>query len=512
MLVYFNVLRLWYTDLWGHVAYGRWMLDHGALPTLEPFMPLAASVRVINYCWLSQLIFALVERWGGAAALSNLFALTVTARYIVMARTCYLQTRRLGLAMGGMLGGFLLSWVRNPIMRPEIFAALCFQLLLWVLAAHDSGAWQRSDHTNESPERPWGWGMWTAVPLLFAAWVNLHASFLVGLVVLGAHLAGRVIEVCIEARRFDASALLADRSARRWVALCALAGLAVLINPRGPGVVADAMAISRNPNLRTVSEWLPLGPSSLFGRLFALSWGVLVVIFRLSRRRVRPVEALLLGLFVTGTFLSGRFLMWYVPVYLYAVLPHIAEIAGRWLPARPAPAMDGPGALPPGRSFRYTVVALFVLWATFASSHLSDALLGAEPRKPESLYHHGTPRGIADYLIAHPPAGQVWNSQALGDWITWAWLSHHGPDQPLIKLFTNTHMHLIPTQVWNDYQAIGTMRPGWKGLLERYEADTMVISKIQHPLLAREARDLAGWTVQYEDEIGLVVTRNAAKP
>ena len=41
LLVYFNVLGLWYTDLWSHVAYGRWIIDHRALPTFEPFLPLA---------------------------------------------------------------------------------------------------------------------------------------------------------------------------------------------------------------------------------------------------------------------------------------------------------------------------------------------------------------------------------------------------------------------------------------------------------------------------------------
>lgn len=514
MLVYLNVLRLWYTDLWGHVAYGRWILDHRALPVHEPFMPLAADVRVINYCWLAQVIFALVERWGGAAALSNLFAVTVLVRYTVMARTCYVQTRRLELAIGGMLVGFLLNWVRNPVMRPEVFAALCFQLLLWILAAHDAGAWQRPENADPDAEPRWGRTCWLGVPLLFVAWVNLHASVLIGLVVLGSHLAGRGAEVCLKQRRLDMAAVLADRQTRRWAALTALAGLAILVNPRGPGMVADAIAISNNPNLKTVNEWLPLSPSGVGGRLFALSWGLLVVIMRLSRRRVRPVEAILLTVFVVGTYLSGRVVLWYVPVYVYTVLPHVAEIVGRWFPARAAETR-APGALPSGRSFRYTWVCLGLVWAAFALSHLSDRVLGAAPRPPQDLYVEATPRGIADYLIAHPPKGQVWNSQALGDWITWAWMKHYGDDAPMIKLFTNTHMHLIPPRVWADYQKIGLLRPGWQELLEQYHADTLVISKPQHYVMARDIRQVSGWTIQYEDENGLVVTRNAtsgAKP
>ncbi len=36
----FPQFRLWHNDLWGHIAYGRWIVDHKALPETEPLMPL----------------------------------------------------------------------------------------------------------------------------------------------------------------------------------------------------------------------------------------------------------------------------------------------------------------------------------------------------------------------------------------------------------------------------------------------------------------------------------------
>src|SRR5262249_45387513 len=159
----------------------------------------------------------------------------------------YVQTRRLSLAMTGLLAGFFLSWVRNPILRPEIFAALAFQLFLWVLTAHDRGAWQLPDGDENDTRRDttvrWGWGVWVGVAVLFAFWVNLHASVLIGLVVLGAHFAGRVIEVCLARRKLDLAALLSDRSVRNWALLGVVAGLAIMINPRGPYMLVDSIAI-----------------------------------------------------------------------------------------------------------------------------------------------------------------------------------------------------------------------------------------------------------------------------
>ena len=46
LFVFLSHRPLWHTDLWGHLAYGRWMWEHGALPATEPFMPLAREVPI----------------------------------------------------------------------------------------------------------------------------------------------------------------------------------------------------------------------------------------------------------------------------------------------------------------------------------------------------------------------------------------------------------------------------------------------------------------------------------
>ena len=53
------------TDLWCHVLYGQWILEHRAIPAADPFCPLATSAPVVDSVWLSQVIFALVQRAGG---------------------------------------------------------------------------------------------------------------------------------------------------------------------------------------------------------------------------------------------------------------------------------------------------------------------------------------------------------------------------------------------------------------------------------------------------------------
>src|SRR5262245_61988017 len=66
-----NYEALYYTDLWSHVQYGHWIVDHRAIPTEDLFMPLAKGMPLVDSAWLAQAIFAQVDTWGGHEGLST---------------------------------------------------------------------------------------------------------------------------------------------------------------------------------------------------------------------------------------------------------------------------------------------------------------------------------------------------------------------------------------------------------------------------------------------------------
>src|SRR5205085_786958 len=67
-----NYTPLYHTDLWSHVQYGGWILEHQTLPSEDLFQPLSKGMPVQDSAWGAQAIFAQVEAWGGAEALSTL--------------------------------------------------------------------------------------------------------------------------------------------------------------------------------------------------------------------------------------------------------------------------------------------------------------------------------------------------------------------------------------------------------------------------------------------------------
>jgi hypothetical protein len=201
-----NYMRLFYSDIWGHVAYGNWMLDHKSLPTEEPFAPLAEGMPVMCTAWLGQIVLGAAGRAGGTEAYSALFAVSITLTYLILARVCYLQTSRMGLSVIAAFLAWGVNWGRHAVIRPEMFGGLCFAVLLWLVVRSDPN--RRRDRGEEIQLSLAGrLILWLGVPVLFALWANLHGSYIVGFAVLGGYALGRGIEVlwrgatCARARR-----------------------------------------------------------------------------------------------------------------------------------------------------------------------------------------------------------------------------------------------------------------------------------------------------------------------
>lgn len=492
-----NYEPLYYTDLWSHVQYGHWILDHRALPTEDVFMPLAEGMPLVDSAWLSQAIFAQVDYWGGHEGLSTLYALTMLAAYAIFSRAFYLLTGRISLSLGGMALALFIGWPRYLVMRPEIFGLLAFAILFWLVVRENR--LQAFDDDATSPEAPAPWDRWlpfVGVPVLFVAWANLHGSFPVGIVLLGCYFLGRLIDVAWRTR--DVQAVIADRGLRRWLVLGELALAATLINPYGMDLLISTVRFSQNPNLKDILEWYPLKLVDLEGLECVAGWILLIVVLRHSRRRVTAAEILLLLIFTAAVAKNIRMIAWFSPVLVLVMLPHAADILQRYFPKRIAAPSESEQPVSGNLSFRYSLLSLLVIWMCFAFSPMSQPVLGGKVRKTERLYSSQTPYELTDWLQKNPPQGQIWNPQWWGDW-----LRLKGPAD--MKVFVTSQIHLIPPYVWQDYLRVFNMTGSWQQTLQRYRVTTMVIDKRLQPRLSAIVRREPNWKVAYEDDKALVM-------
>ncbi|WP_417395575.1 hypothetical protein [Gimesia chilikensis] len=474
--VLFSSMPLWHTDIWGHLAYGRLIWETGSIPDFAPFMPLASGMSFIDTAWLSQITAFKMFDIAGVAGIKFLYAAAITA---CMTLLLYRVQQRTGSFVWSMLcvAGFLLcDWKQLGIVRPQLAGLLCFVTLFFFMT---SPTWKKAN--------------WVLIPLLFIFWANLHGSFPVGLGLIGCFLVGRAVDVSWKARNWKA--MLGDSGTRRYLILLEVSAIAVLLNPYGLQLYSEVFSFSSNSNLADLIEWNPLTLRMYQGKTAALIALLLVIASRFTPRRISTTEVLLLvGLGVSAMW-SSRMIIWWAPVAAYYLAIHGAAIC-RWKLKRLA---DPSG----GKVFcagKWTIVSIGMVWICFAITPMGSFMLHGKLVDFKRSVSEYTPIGAVEYLKEKQIQGQLFNSMELGDYLLWA-----GPEN--LNIFANSHVHLLPREVWNHYLRISNRAGDTEELLDRYGVKTIVLDLPRRESLMKSLTKEGVWRVGYKDGRSVVLLR-----
>ena len=475
-----SYLPLWHSDLWGHLSYGRWIWNARAVPQVEPLMSLAQGVPFIDTAWLSQLIgYQLVGHFGVAGA-QFMYAGLISLAFALVLGVVYQRTGSLIATLAAFVTFGWGAYQQLLVVRPQLAGLVCFALVIVVATSTTGRRWH-----------------WWGIPLTFALWANLHGSFLMGLGLLGLMAIGRAFDVIWRTGRIGAA--LRDSEARRLVLLTQIAAAAVLLNPYGIGIYGEVIAVVSNPNLEDLFEWSPLSLRMLQGQAAAAITISLFLLYRMSPRRLQCGEVLSLIGFGLATLWTSRLIHWWAPLAAYYVGVHLAAI--RWKNfGRPVEERRSSGL--------NTVVACGLVWIFFAFTPFGNTLLHGQAKDAQlaaKSYKKAlsalTPLGVTAHLNAEPPVGQVFNTYEWGDYLTWA-----GPEK--MQVFLNSHAHLVPREVWQDYMAISSASANWEQKLDQYSVNVVVVDVAQRGALIKAIKlKKETWELSYEDGIGAVFRR-----
>lgn len=217
-------------DTYMHIAAGRWMLAHRALPAADPFSYTMAGAHWAPGEWFGEVVLAAVyaaSGWGGVVVLTAAcfgLAIGVLTRFL---------TRRLE-----SLPAVIAALAGAVLVLPHLLArshVLALPLMVWWC-----GALIGARDDNRSPP-------WTLLPVM-ALWANLHASFLFG-IALAFYLGG-------EAVLYAPAGRARVKELRRW-GLFVLAALAVsVLNPNGVTALVQPFRLMAMPALQSgFGEW-----------------------------------------------------------------------------------------------------------------------------------------------------------------------------------------------------------------------------------------------------------------
>ncbi len=455
-----GIFPIFESDLFWHLASGRFMLEHRAIPRVDPFRFGAGEQLWVDHEWAFQLLVHTIERLGG---LDGLIVLRAAALGL-FAFLLFAVARGAGLG-GGLAGlvalGATLGVRPRFLVRPEI-ATLFAIILLLLLLDRDERLHGRKDRDRFGAS---GFGGLVRLVALVVVWVNFHGEALLAPGLAFLFLLGTMLEGPPTARRSRATWI-------RLLGVPAILGLCLLVNPYGWRLIEVPLGIvgalddlpAHNP------EWLSAFAAPqpyLFGGLAAV-WALFIV------ARVR-----------TGAWVA---LPWALPAAAMSILALCGVRHQALYFAVAAPfAAHCLAALPEARGLgarRERVLAAIVVTAALGTALWSAFPPASGPLRPRhgglawgfGLAPGRFPVGLAERLAQRPAIGPLYNELVHGGYLLWRL-------HPPRRVFVDGRMELEPKLLreiaaarrndsdWAEFLA----RRGAVGALVRYETKPVPI-------------------------------------
>jgi hypothetical protein len=448
-------------DTYMHIAVGRWMLAHHALPTADPFSFTMAGAHWAPGEWLGEFVLATTYNgagWGGV------IVLTAACFGLAIGLLTWFLSRRLEPlpAVIAALAGAVLV-LPHLLARPHVVALPL--MVLWcgaVLAARDD---------NRDPP-------WFVLPAM-VLWANLHGSFLFGIALAG-YLGGEAVLA-----REGWPARLTE--GRRWGGFIVAAIAVSLLNPNGVTALVQPFRLMAMPALQAgFSEWMPA-----------------------ALTQFPALEAWLLGMLALG-FLTGTRLPW-TRVILVIGLVHIAlahvrhadllglvgplavaaalgpRLMNLMQPAAASPLLRGAAILaqPPQLPGRLLIVALAAIVSL-------PVLLRPIDRAADAI----TPQAALAAAGRLGLTGPVFNSEAFGGYLIFSGVPTFIDGR--IELYGNDFLAAYLKAERGDTAVLA-------GLFDRYHV-AWALLQTQSPAVPALDR-LPGWRRVYGDDQAMVYRR-----
>jgi hypothetical protein len=458
------------SDLFWHLANGRWILQHG-LPTHDVYSFSATDHLWVVHEWLADVLAYGLYGLGGYPALSLAAALVVAAGFGFV----FALLRQGGASPTSAAALTLVSALAASTTwgaRPQILNFLLLAVLAWYLFRLRAGG-----------------AHLVVLPALFLLWANLHSAYLAGLGFAVLFAIGESIQRWRETRL---SPLPTGRLVGLWWSLL-IAGALSLVNPGTFRTLLFPLGtLSSRLIEQNIQEWASPDFHSLAGLMLALLIIVLFAGLLTGKVRADLTEALLAPAFLVLALISSR----HVPLFVVAGAPLLGRCAGaleRTLGrARPSsrPAV-GPPSLARAGAHALVLVAAGTLMIG------ARLLPNAMPDRQQAELAATQPVAAATFLQGEPPR-DIFNQYGFGGYLVWT-LQPHGD-----RVFIDGRVEVYGDRIFSDYLAVNSLAPNWREILDRYQVGTVLMPP-GHPLVG--LLEASGWRVAYRDRVAAVLVR-----
>ena len=443
-------------DIWWHLRNARDLLQFHSFSRMDTYSFSAAGSPWINFEWLSEIPFFLGFKAMGLQGLLAVYFAVLVLIYVGV----YYRSWRAGAdckdAAIATLGAICLGGV-SMAPRMLLFGWLCMMVLLLIL-----DRFQRT-----------GKGIWL-LPPLFASWINLHGSWVFGMVVLAVTIASGLVEGewgLVVARRWTAEEL-------KNLLLALAASLAALfVNPFGYKLVLYpyTLLLRQQGVMQHIEEWQPVDFGTPNGKLALIVILLLLAGALFSRRKWRLDEVLLTAFALWAALSHARFLF-FAGLILAPILaprlklfpPYERDLDKPWLNAIIIAAVVG-------------ALIFFFPSETQLQQKVAE----------------GYPKAALAFMERQNVNGRIFNEYAWGGYMEW--------NAPQLKTFVDGRADIfIFNGVFDDFLKATAIKHPFE-ILDKYKID-YVFLRPQEPLNYLLAHSPA-WHPIYSDNVAVLFER-----
>jgi len=469
----FSIRPITDPDLWWHLASGRYIVENQNIPTSDIFSYTNYGKEWIDHEWLSQIIFFFAYNTFGASGLVLMKTVLIVFAFYFL----YLRSR---LHMGATFSILTLyavaslSW-NTWLNRPMIFTFFFVAILLFLLDLYDR---DDSDYLF-------------LFPILIIVWANLHAGFIVGILITLIYSLGYLFEK-------------KNAKSKRLFFFTGVSIVTSLINPYTYRLLLYPLQYSYNSiHPLFIMEWQ--SPSFHVFSIYELMLLVLIFIF------VKSQDVPFHHIFLTLTFVHlslfairniSLFALVIAPIVMMYLEKYIVKLSSgsenerfgigtveKFINRMTLPRKIKRGLM--GRfipGFTYTLVILALIIPVYNYFEYGPSL---------DVSPYGFPDRAVEYLLDENPEGNLFNSYRWGGFIIW----NAYPDY---KVFIDGRADMYGDFIY-EYLNVHRLDSTWRETLEKYDVKIVIIpSRTSLDILLEET---PGWQVKFRDEISVIYVK-----
>lgn len=454
-------------DSWTHLSFGRLIVEHRLFVSQEPFVYPNLSSTITNPYWLFQIPLYLSFKAGGTAGVVVFRALVIAGAFTAFSKLL----REMGLRSGVLVfcatvTAALLSRFRF-VDRPEIFAYLFF--LIFLLAF------------TRAYYRPRTRFLYL-VPPVQVLWANSHPSASLGILVACIFLGGFVLEKHLVRNEMPSGA---SRKVAAGILITVCVVLGYLMNPYTVTYLLSPVTLATTPSItEAVQEMQPVTMSTTYLIPYLVVLCLALLAIALNRKRIPVAWILLVLIFAYVSFRVVRSL----PFFFFVSVPVIAV------------------------SFHEKFIGKKVLKTVFSAIFpaLLTAVLLITGIYGKTGFGFGEesrlfPSGAISFLQEKGlDRGRIFNYFGWGGYVSWK----------LGEGRTFIDGRYVAGELSDDYDHIIAASQKWKGLLEKYRVEVILVNSIgitdgmPYPLIIALGKD-PDWKAVYADSTGLIFVKRA---